>query len=80
MTWNETLPLSEPRFLICEIGMISAMVTLRDKEDTLRAPGRELLLIVFFWPSNGPVVGVGHSVPRVIQCPGISPRQETRTT
>lgn len=67
MTWNELLHLSEPQFLICEMGMISAMVALRTGEDTLRAPSREMLLILLFWTSKGPVYELG------IQCPGLSP-------
>ena len=53
-------------FLICKIGMISARVALRSREDILRAPSTVLLVILFFWSLKLPVVEVEQPVCRDI--------------
>lgn len=67
LAWNEPLHLFEPQFAICKIGIISAMVAVRTKEDTLRAPSLMLSLILFL-DLRGARCGVGQSVPRVVSC------------
>lgn len=52
-------------FLICKVGMISARLALRSKED-LRAPSTVLLEILFFWSLKLPVVEGEQPVPRDI--------------
>lgn len=76
--------------LTYKIGIRSARIALRIREDTLRTSNTVFLLIIiilgfvwfFFCISKVPFVGVGQSVPRIIsQSPGVSSsRQKTRTT